>query len=626
MAEAQAQQEKKEGGGFHTIKNIFKGIGRSMGIPFHYTESDARRLPTYLNLDKEINFKVIAQLNETMRKAEATWDGMPSKDKGDRPEDKSAETKGSAGFIKDRIIDLYTDDPETEPDNIIKSSIGPFTDKLALNTEGNAADRGSSPLDTNRNPIFKTETLEISKYGTTITSNFSIPQEKLITYHDATGNRSYKVTFAGRRTSTYWDKLYLDVDEICRKVLEKSLQEETDATLRQNISDNLRFINKKIRALIGSFNEYQSKFEEAHRSSLIGGGGVVKHWNIIEKLKFDILKLKLTDEQVYYTHTYRVVKPVVPITEIVEREIIDDAGEPTGRFEKVAEYVYDDKGNIVYDYLKDHVPPDWKRAEEVEFGLDNNGYPLEVGDGATLFTNDRGNRRILEEGIVLIDLYENRTPRQVPKEFIDDVDLLDLAVWIYVSYDAYRDDLRDGRYHLDSISVMERIMTELRIPDFNHPQTSTDIRAGTHPEITMYLNDSPRGPNGPKSVKMPVKPSHLNPAFDTRAFQITPSGKTRHMGRKYYYDLQENNYGTLYGKASPDPTISTRGAALYILHRVIEETKYWSSEQAPPGNIGVIELLQAIGEITDGFDIGPNIGPGFIRWGQPLTRNPFKPI
>ena len=193
------------------------------------------------------------------------------------------------------------------------------------------------------------------------------------------------------------------------------------------------------------------------------------------------------------------------------------------------------------------------------------GWPLEVGDNTTPF-----NGGIHALGEVLINKYEGRAVRVVPEHFTEDWDLLDVAVWIYVSYDAYRDDLRDGRYHENAISVMKRIMTELRVP--GHPQTIRNIEDGTHARIRMNLNKLPpalaasslRPADDPASVEMPIEPTHLNPAFDLRA-----SGKTLHRGRKYYYDLQENS------EQSTQQTISTRGAALYILHRVIEETKYW---------------------------------------------------
>jgi len=115
---------------------------------------------------------------------------------------------------------------------------------------------------------------------------------------------------------------------------------------------------------------------------------------------------------------------------------------------------------------------------------------------------------------------------------------------------------------------------------------------------------------------MKVTTTHILPAFDLRA-----KGKTRHIGKKYYYELQEH----IFRGQSLEPTIGTRGAAMYILHRVIEESKYWGGT-GDPEKAGVVELLQAIGEITDGFDIGPNMGPEFEGWGKDLTNNPFRPL
>ncbi len=103
--------------------------------------------------------------------------------------------------------------------------------------------------------------------------------------------------------------------------------------------------------------------------------------------------------------------------------------------------------------------------------------------------------------------------------------------------------------------------------------------------------------------------------------------KPIHRGRKLYYDLQENI--ALPHNQSEEPTISTRGAALFILHRVIEETKYFRDTNEPSLS-GVIQVLEEIGRRTEGYDIGPNIGydeaTGTLKiWGHPLTINPFKP-
>ena len=1038
MAEGEVQGEKKGINKLLPITNLFKRIGRSIripgmstGFPLHYAPTpgfDIRELPTYKELDKEINFKVIAELNGAMVRAEKNWDGIPSKDTDNA---KSKETQESAGFIRDQIIKLYSEPRNRETGTDINSCIGPFTNRDALFAEGDGASGGTGIRR-------RGETIEIRKHGESIISNFSVPQEIEIAYDE---DRRYKIAFFGSRPETYWELINNEIDEICRKVLQKSMEVETDENKKQNINSNIGIANSKIKSLISAIREYEKQFEDGHRSKLIGGSGVLQHWNVAQNLRDQMLKLKLNDEQVVYTHTYKIIKPyyLEDAMETLVKEIQDDGkiiteqvtvkrpvyfnpdknpykdelgeinkklresgaedGKENEYIEKVKEWyigqltqigtnlnqannnvktlmskaikedfgrillrdlykgldtkytkkeeeignflreikkkiielltilthpqlkyfpglsyselkeeqyfkivqtgqfikdlndlltalttidketfeyyvtkekndfgewvnnilgdrdlaraifeagtnrdsivravkarlsaisgaqyrqklneffifideklkelnikvdsntkndfdrlkrtlmqlpiIIDDKTmnekrallmqlsyrlynpkpgesgilknyigtmrnelrnfmkelfnklnelaesreqdleiknnelfNLIIDRilgingvksneelkskkeqlgleedkitdeeikklkilmkseqnnfnrainsreiiqamklrrlillkkeeilgilkwleeqllrratLSEHIKnlkadhPNFKKEDnETDWGFDENGWLLEVGDGTTTYNLGSG-RRVFKEGEVLIDIFEGRTPRVVQKEFIEDCDLLDLAIWIYVNYDAYRDDLRDGRYHEKSITVMEHIMTDLNIPDIKHPQSKKDIKDSTHAKITMNLNNPP---GRPSSIKMPIEPSAFNPAFDLSVYKTTPTtGKTRHVGRKYYYDTQDNLGITV--KQSQEPTITTRGAAMYILHRVIDEVKYWG-ESSDSNRAGVIQLLKAIGEITDGFDIGPNLGPGFARWGLPLTRNPFEPV
>ena len=609
-----AEEEKKKGiiSKILPTKNVFKRVLRRFGFPVHYTQTpgfDIREIPTYKELDKEINFKVISELNRTMVLTEQKWDGIPSKDRGPKPEDKCLETQASAGFIRDRIIDIYSEEGGKLADGStdITTSIGPWTDKTALVNEGDAVANGTGISDISQEMIIKL------KNGQKITSEFSIPKEKPIYFNDG---RMYKVAFFGARSNVYWDKINKEIDDICRKVLEASLASENNHIQKQNINSNVTIINKKIKDWLGLIMAFEREFEGKHRSMLVGKGGVIKHWNIAEKLRAQIMKLKFTDEQVHYTHTYKVVLPRIPKTIETGNPIKDDDGNKIG--EKV-EYVFKKDENIEYEELKDYVPADWKRDNEVDYGLDENGYSLEVGDGETKFEG-----KVIPKNAVLIDVFEGRTPRFVPKDaekFIVNCDLPDIAMWIYVHYDSYRDDLRDARYHEKAITIMDRIMTELKIPDIKHLQTIKNIKEGEQTKITLDLNNVP---SRPQSVEMSLYSTHLNPALDhPERFKKVgiDYGKTKHWGKKYYYDIPD----MMFREQSPYPTITTRGAALYILHRVIEKAKYWDGK-GDPSKAGVVDLMQAIGEITDGFDIGPNIGPGFSRWGTQLTRNPFKPF
>ncbi|MBI1935865.1 hypothetical protein HYS31_05480 [Candidatus Woesearchaeota archaeon] len=306
-------------------------------------------------------------------------------------------------------------------------------------------------------------------------------------------------------------------------------------------------------------------------------------------------------------------------------------------------------------FLRDSLNFPWEQG----IGLDENGYPLEVGDGEMDFTEriDLGDGKFktktykLNKGEVLLDRYLALVPkdsrryraipedhrRMAPEDFIADCDLMDWATWAHVHYDSWRDDLRDARYHNKSITVMDRIMRELKNPYFSinekrrkglkYGENFWTSRNVSQSDAVIKLNKLPPGsteeekrPSGdPDFVKMKMKASHLNPAFDTRA-----KGNDIHLGRVFYYDVQDHC------EQSPYPTITTRGAALYILHRVIEESKYWGgkNQDISQGYRGVIETLLAISKVTEGYDIGANMGrpeAHYPGWGKPLPRNPFKP-
>lgn len=590
------------------MANTFKRALRWMGIPVHLLPE-----PLFIKLNKLISFSAIKQLNLSMVQAERDWDGVPS-------EPDSNTSKTSADYYRNQIFELYTnpvgdfEHPEKALGGDIRDSIGPFTERNALIAEGAAAANGTG---------FRDEPIEINiggqfvkKAGKNEILTFSIPKEKTIAYSDG---RTYKVAFFGARAdSPYWIKLSQEIQEICEESKRRWLELVQDETERSNIVLRIDIINEQYQGLIKIFKGPASQLDNSHRSNLVGGKGVIKHHNVIDTRRGEIMGRKLTNEQVYYTHTYKVVLPKIPKTVKTGELLRDEDGKVIG---EIIDFVLDEKGSIVYEYLKDYVPADWKRVEETDYGLDRNGWALEVGWEGTIFRN-----RELRRGEVLIDLFEGREPRLVPQnahKFIVDLDLLDVAVWIYVNWDAYRDDLRDGRYHENAITAMECIMAELNIPDIQHPQTLNDIRESRHARIRMNLNKLPvmegRPANDPNHVDMTITPTNISPAFDLNSFRINPTtGRTIHMGRKYYYELQENTVHSM------QPTMTTRGAALYLLHRVIEESKYWGREGDP--GPGVLQALQAIGAQTEGFDIGPNLGPGFKRWGKTLTRNPFRPV
>ena len=305
--------------------------------------------------------------------------------------------------------------------------------------------------------------------------------------------------------------------------------------------------------------------------------------------------LRLSSTEVHYTHTYKIID--------MHKEIVEN-----GVIKRFADF-----------------HPNFRRGKEFAAGLDENGRPLEVGDGKTGFRNG-----VLGENKIVIDIFHNWdvdhpdlsgvrgtsvSVREVDRRFVTECHPIDIAVYVYAHYDSYRDDMRDARYHEDSMSIMEYLMENLdpleprNVRDYVQ---KPDFDKRVHAKVRVQLNKRGaiqfRPNNDPNSVHETIKSTHLNPGFDLK----NATGKAIHWGRKYYYDGQDQSV------QSKEATITTRGAALYILHRVIDQTKYWGNS----GNKeGVLQLLSKIADQTHGYDIGPNLG----RWGRPLTKDPFKP-
>ena len=568
------------------IKNLFKRLFRSGGAPFHYTATpgmSVEELPVYKILDQKLNFKLVEQLNKLEIDTERKWEGSKGED-----------VENLKKFY-DEILHHYTatrwDDKNIDIGGI-SDGIGPFTNREMLLKERDYADQGTGA--TTR------ETITVNKGGTPITGEFHIPALKPIIYDDgragkdASGNDkvvAYEVAFFGQGNNAYWQNLEREIKKICEDVKQLALSGTNDPIIQTNITEHIRFAEEVTTKMAGAVKIFTHDLEEKHRSGL---NAITNHYNILQPLLGKVYGFKLTDDKVHYTHTFKIIKPVI----------------------------WDENGNIIRR-LQD-VMSGFKSPEEVDYGLDEHGWPLEVGDDTTKFEG-----RILRKGEVLIDIYKGesdppgniRRVRTVPEEFIVDCDPLDMVTWLYCYYDAYRDDLRDARYHKGAITILERIMVELGVRD--HPQTMGDIENGRHAVIDMKLNKLPGGGNpgrfatDPQSVKMTIAPRDRLPAFDFRAIDTTALGKTlnkqktKHLGRIYYYETQNESV------QKDAPTITTRGATMYIVHRVIEETKYWED---------IEKIWAAIGEKTDGYDIGPNMGVDEKGWGKKFTRHPLKPF
>ena len=367
--------------------------------------------------------------------------------------------------------------------------------------------------------------------------------------------------------------------------------------------------------------------------------------------------MKLAPKNVRFSHTYKIIQPVIRNPNYEPRNPVcqqyDAIGNPNPTY---------DPNNIVCKpilYFKDAYP-NFRRPDEVESGKDENGYPLEVEKVDNLLNltpiKDKNAPGIW---IVLLDKWWKEIAsnnwqkdlitttgyfeypagsgirykgkgdgggaeiwdvkvtngvqrygiRQVPEEFVKDLDLLDMAVYVYVEFDSYRDDLRDGRYHRWSKTTTDYIMAGEGISTKDVTTFGTmpyargllrhipkdDITLRSNP-LTDYINTTPSDfVNVPEDEKKVIgdyvmklnplpqstdpyrtdpndehatgvrRPAHLNPAFDRRALNI-PANNFIHWGRMYYY---EDTNGINRWSENPFTKISTRGLSKWIIYRIL---------------------------------------------------------
>ncbi len=643
MAEPEKPEEKKKlinrflpTRSFFTrlLRNILAKYLPSEALPHHkWTPGmDITEIPTFKTLNAQLNFKIVAALNTQQIRTERNWDGSKGED------------IDSVNKYRKIVLDLFT---KTKWEGVkdvgeINEAIGPWTDIKALEREANFVQYGT----TYRSGVpLEIIPIRINRDGRPpVDSIFHVPPQVPIIYTDGRRGRdrngnpiteAYYVRYIGYNNESYWNQLNADIDNICELVANDTLSMTTDLDEQKNIKANIEKLREEITSLAGKIKTFTNSKEREYYVAL---DDVKRLYTPLGKALEEVAKLKLTDEQVHFTHTFRIVKPVIYNLDGTVKDSLQawymDPANPNPTFKKL--------------------------DNEVDWGLDENGWPLEVGDGKTRFEGVP-----LRMGEVLLDKYlgeirndphRANNPRVVPEEFTEEMDPLAMITFLYVYYDAYRDDLRDARYHEGAITLQERIKVELGVQDNKYvhtgidaqgrdkyeerKQTMEDIEAGRHAVVEVKLNKLPGGatpgriPNDPAFVRWKVKPKDRSPAFDLRALRTTVLGKEidkqliKHWGRPFYYETQNDQIERYQVKdktlASPrGATITTRGAALYMFHRVIEEVKHWGGEAERKG---VLELFTAIGEQTEGWDIGPNMGEGETGWGKNLTWNPLKPF
>ena len=612
MADEQPKEQRKGIRHILPVTQWRKWILRKMGFSGFKDEPEPgfelTDINVYDEIKREINFGTIADLNDLMVNTELKWDGIP---KEERP-DKKTDPNSAAGKMA-QMIDYYANNFNDQEKFSVKvgldthefvrhnQGIGYFTDEEEIEREGGYLNTGTGFKDIADRPWIKISDPSNLR-GQPLEYRYILPKEEEFRH----GNLTYRAAFFGERgINQYIELLSRDISNIINDYGNRIRAGKTGEQ-QENINKNLDIIRERYLTAIKAVEEKIRAFESKIHYSLVSGRvGAGNMFQLMDGIKKQIMGLRLEPGEVHYTHTYKIID--------MHKEIIVNG--------------------VVRRFADFH--QNFRRGKEFAAGLDENGMPLEIGDGKTGFRNG-----VLEENKVVIDIFHNWdvthreltgvtdpavTVREVDPRFVTECHPIDIAVYVYAHFDSYRDDMRDARYHEDSMSIMEYLMENLdplepsnvrnyvRAPDGTvlSPDFSRS-REKPHAKVRVQLNKrgaSQFRPNtDPDVVHETIKSTHLNPAFDLK----NATSKAIHWGRKYYYDGQDQSV------QSKEPTLTTRGAALYILHRVIDQTKYWGNTG---NNQGVLQLLSRIANQTHGYDIGPNLG----RWGRPLTKDPFKP-
>ena len=368
--------------------------------------------------------------------------------------------------------------------------------------------------------------------------------------------------FGYNKRTLYTNKYGELIGQICDEAKESALRSVTTEREREAIAGRIELIREIYQATIREIiTEYADKIEypyynfvkDASESSLK-----------IEGLYKELYPKKFRRQDVVYYNTYRVIQSVV--------------------------YGKKSESAVVKDILSDPKHGWIVKENEVGYGLDEFGYPLEVD----------------EDGIVIIDKYpEAKGPkRKVPPQFIKDLDLLETVNYINTLHDTYRDDLRDGRYHPFTATIMDYVQANSKsLWDLWNIRNEDEIQEQS--EFDINLNTESAVGVGSK-IKVKVKSTDKNPAFDLRFLKSGEEGVPpwRYAGRKYYYDTPE---GTMAGKNN-ELHLSSRGVSMYIIEKITREMRNF--DQA-------IAVLNEIGT-KGGFDYGTR---PWDLWGKTMIQN-----
>lgn len=289
-----------------------------------------------------------------------------------------------------------------------------------------------------------------------------------------------------------------------------------------------------------------------------------------------------------YFNTYRIMKPVVY-----------GKGKDCAKIEKILidrKEIEANTASVQRSRRKGIEIVPWTVKEgELGPGLDPYGHPLEVD----------------EDNVVMIDKHpeaegERRSVPQ-PDFFVSPLDALEMVNYMNNMFDTYRDDLRDGRYHPNSLTINEYLQANNEsIWGLWGLRNENSIKKQSNQKVKL---NSATGEGSEVEIK--VKATDKNPAFDLSLFQgeeIPADPPWRHAGRKYYYDVPD---GTMKSKMM-DAHISARGVSMYVMEKVTREMQKFDEDTLP--------ILNQIGMDAQGLDYGTR---PWSLWGKHMIPNVY---
>lgn len=438
---------------------------------------------------------------------------------------------------------------------------GPYTDPELILFEQGYAQNGT---------IYNIETKEKSDFdekGITINGKsfkFDMPPAKKVYFPD--DHRFEEVVYFGYDENVnlkLWrDKFNEFINQVCEHTVKKVENEIKDTKENER---RLGYLNEVRSIYIQRIDSLFRSSDATTEGQTIGG--YEKHFHtkylrtIYDRLISDYSSLmasilKIVPQKIKYKHTYKIAIPVLRGYDGKEKDRLENYGVN---------------------------PP-----------TDERGMPLEVDD----------------EGRIMIGPNKGK---KVPDKMIKYEKLSKIAPWVVNEFDAYRDDLRDGRYHPESLTVMDYIMAnnysaggEWKTKEENKLKTDKLNRNNDDRKYTMKLHDG-------RIIEGIRKADNINPAFDLGAFEpeqngvigIPKKGKEWiHIGRGYYYA----DFSEVAVEEQGDPAATSRGTVMYLIDKFESEGMLMDE---------IHEDLKFIGEFA-GFDYGPR------KFGAPLCTDPWN--